>query len=142
MFDGLDTSVHPLLVDPGQLSTWAPRVRPHLDKMGDGSNGRYLGTDILAAIAAGRMQLWLGMDAGAIVCVAVTEVISYPRRRAMRLIGAVGSRPRLWRVFRLGVEAAARDNFGCNLMEAFHVPRFKVLLRDYRTTHWFGEKSL
>lgn len=142
MFDGLDTSVRPLLVDPAQIAVWASRVRPHLDKMGEGSGGRYLGTDILGFIASGRMQLWVGLKGADLLFALVTDVQQYPRRRAMRLIGLVGVNPIVWRRVLTMIEASAKADFGCDLMEAFHPPRYACLVPGYMTTHWFGEKSL
>lgn len=142
MFDGLDTAPRLLLVEPGQLTTWAPRVRSQLGKMADRSGGRYLAQDILAALASGRMQLWLVIHGPDLMCVTLTELQQYPRRRALRLIGLVGHQPRKWRHLLLSIEAVAKDAMGCDLMEAFHEPRFGVILPGYETTHWFGEKRL
>lgn len=142
MFDGLDQSVQPFLVEPMQLAAWAVRVRPHLEKMAEGSRGRYDATDILTAVAAGRMQLWLALHGAELLCVMVTQIENYPRCRAIRLIGLVGSRPRVWRGLLAGVEAAAKTNFGCQIAEAWHIPRFKAILPGYETTHWFSEKAL
>lgn len=142
MFDGLDTSVQPLFVDAGMLPAWASQVRPHLEKMAAGSGGRYLATDILTAIAAGRMQLWLAVRGTDLLCVMVTAVEDYPRLRAMRMIGLVGSGPRQWRHLLVAIEATAKRDFGCDKMEAFHIPRFSTILPGYRVSHWFAEKPL
>ena len=142
MFDGLDTAAQAHFVTPDQLMVWAERVRPHLAKMTDSSGGRYIGADLLTAIAAGRMQLWLGLRGSDLVCVMLTEIQSYPRLRAMRMVGLVGSRPRVWRHLLAAVETSAKRDFGCAMMECVHIPRFAALLPGYRTTHWFGEKVL
>lgn len=142
MFDGVDQSVSLTFVSPVQLTAWAAHVRPHIEKMADGSGGRYLATDILAAIAAGRMQLWVIMAGAAVMCVFVTEVIVYPRKRALRFVGLVGNSPRKWRHLVAAVEASARRDFGCDMMEAVHLPRFATLLPGYRMTHWLSEKPL
>lgn len=142
MFDGIDSTVQPLFVAPEHLSVWASRVRPHIDKMAAGSAGRYEGTDILTAIAAGRMQLWVALGGADLLCVLVTEVHTYPRLRALRLIGLSGHRPRLWAHLLGSVEQAAARHFGCTRMEAVHIPRFGAILPGYRTTHWFSEKAI
>lgn len=142
MFDGVDPGVQPLYVAPDQLATWASRVRPYMDKMAAGSGGRYHGEDLLQAVAAGRMQLWIALRGSDLLCAMLTEIHRYPRATALRMIGLVGSRPREWRGLLRKVEATSRDILGCDLIEAFHLPRFAVILPGYKTTHWFGEKRL
>lgn len=142
MFDGIDPAVQAIYVAPLHLPVWADRVRPHLAKMAAGSGGRYEPTDILTALASGRMQLWLAMNGVSLLCVMVTEILTYPRLRAMRSVGLVGTQPRKWRGLLAAVEEAARRDFGCTMMESFHIPRFAALLPGYRTTHWLSEKLL
>lgn len=142
MFDGIDPSVQALLVDPGQITAWAPRVRPHLEKMAGGSKGRFLASDILTAIAAGRMQMWVAVEGAALLCVAVTEIQNYPRLRALRFIALVGAGPRRWRHLLGAVEQAARENFGCQMIEAMCPPRYAAILPNYETSHQLMEKPL
>lgn len=142
MFDGLDPVAQVILVNPGQLASWAAHVRPHLEKMAANSGGRYWFIDILTAIAAGKMQLWLVVLGPDLIAVMVSEVVTYPRARSLRMVGLVGTRPRTLRKLVASVEETARREFGCNRMEAFHIPRFRAILPGYETTHWFSEKSL
>lgn len=142
MFDGLDHAIQPFFVKPEQLMVWAGRVRPHIEKMAEGSRGRYLASDILVAIAAGRMQLWLALSGPEILCVMLTEIREYPRARALRIIGLVGHDHKKWRHLLSVVELAAKNNFGCTIMEASAPPRFGVLLPGYRSSHTLGEKPL
>lgn len=142
MFDGLDPSVQVLLLDTAQLGSWAPHVRPHLEKMAAGSGGRYLFVDILTAIAARNMQMWLTLRGPDLIAVLVTEIINYPRARALRMVGVVGSKPRLWGAALFTIEQIAKRDLGCTKMEAFHIPRFRALLPGYVTSHWFSEKVL
>lgn len=144
MFDGLDTEVLPIYVAPTQLLAWMDRVRPHLAKMADGSGGRYFVQDILTAIAAGRMQLWCALRGADLLCVMLTEIHDYPQLRAMRCIGVVGHKPRLWMHLLAKVEAAAKSDFGCVRMEALHHPAHARLLRTggWRVFHILAEKPL
>jgi hypothetical protein len=142
MFDGIDASVQPLFIAPAHLPVWADRVRPHLIKMAEGSGGRYEASDILFEIARGSMQLWIALLGTDILCAVVSEVHSYPRLRALRLIGVVGHRPLLWRRLLRVVEEAAKRDFGCTMMEGFHNPEHMALLPKYRMTHWFSEKVI
>lgn len=142
MFDGVDPAPQVLLMDASHLATWAAHVRPHLEKMAATSGGRYLFSDILTAIAARKMQLWLVMLGPDLLAVMVSEIIQYPRAKALRMVGLVGARARLLRSLVRNVEGVARRDLGCNLIEAFHIPRFLAILPGFTTTHWFSEKSL
>lgn len=144
MFDGLDAGMHGLFVAPGDLVRWADHIRPHIEKMAEGSSGRYEWTDIFAALAAGRMQLWIALDGSEIACVLITEIVNYPRLRAMRCIGVSGHRPRRWMQMLKLVEDAAREKFGCAVFEALHQLGHERLLRTggWHAHHLLSEKRL
>lgn len=142
MFDGADHAVQALFIAPGDLARWTDHVRPHLAKMAVSSCGRYETTDLFAALAAGRMQLWIAMEDAQVLCVMLSELQVYPRLRALRLVGLSGHRPSKWRNLLPLVEQAAKERWGCTMMEAVHVPRFGAVLPGYRTTHWFSEKVI
>ncbi len=144
MFDGLDQAVTPLYIAPNEVFRWADKIAPALLKMAEGSCGRYQASDIAAALISNRMQLWLVLDGAAIGCVLVTEIIQYPRKRAMRCIGLVGHRPRKWMHLLQNLEDTARKVFGCDLMEAFLPQGFERLLRTggWSQFHVLWEKAL
>lgn len=142
MFDGLDASVELLFVAPVDLITWVNQIRPHITKMAEGSGGRFLAADLFAALAAGRMLLWIVLEGADIRCVLVGEIITYPQLRALRLTGLVGNQMRKWRKLLALVEDQARSKFGCTMMESFHQPRHYLFSPGYRTTHWLSEKRL
>lgn len=144
MFDGLDQSVVPFYVGAEAWPMFAERLRPHIKKMADGSDGRYLAEDITALIAWGHMQVWLALDGADIACMMVTEVVKYPRCSAMRCIGVVGHRPRRWMHLMSTVEVAAKEHFGCSRMEALHQPGHERLLTTggWKVFHYLSEKPL
>lgn len=142
MFGGIDAQTQPLFVNPSLVPAWAERVRPHLGKIAEGSRGRYLAADILTALAAGRMQLWVALEGAELLCVMLTEVRDYPRARAMRLIGLVGHRPSVWAHLLTAIETAARVNFGCTIMEAMHPPKYRSILPGYVCSHQLSEKVI
>lgn len=142
MFDGLDASVQPIYVGASQIAPWVDRIRPHLERMASRSRGRYLAVDLITALAAGRMQLWVALEGPVMLCMLITEIMDYPRCRAMRLIGLVGTRPYRWRGLLSAIEVSARENFGCRIMEAHAPRRFGVILPGYEATHDMFEKAL
>lgn len=142
MFDGALPDAMLMFVAPRDLVSWADRIRPHVVKMAAGSGGRYEAADIFAALVTGSMLLWVVLDGSAILCVCIGQVQNFPRLRTMRIIGLVGHRPRKWRHFLPALEDQARRDFGCDVMESLHMPRFLALLPGFRTSHWLSEKRL
>lgn len=144
MFDGLDSTVRPIYVAPTDVFRWAGKIAPALLRMAEGSGGRYLAPDIAASLCAGRMQLWLALDGTDIGCVLVTEIVEYPRLRAMRCVGMVGHRPRRWWHLLHELENAARSAFGCQKMEAFVPSGLERMLvtDDWQIFHTLWEKPL
>jgi hypothetical protein len=142
MFDGADPGVQVLFVAPRDLLTWADRIRPHLEKMAQGSNGRYEASDLYADLAGGRMLLWVTLEGSEIRCVLLGQIMDYPRVKALRLTGLVGTHPYRWRRLLSLVEDQARHQFGCAMIESLHQPRHIAFLPGYRTTHWLSEKPL
>lgn len=134
--------IRALFVAPTDLLQWADRIRPHITKMAEGSGGRYDSSDLFAALVAGRMLLWIAVEGVEVRCVLIGEIQNFPRLRAMRLIGLVGRHPRQWRNLLSLVEDQAKRQFGCQMMESLHRPRFLSLLRGYLTTHWLSEKRI
>jgi hypothetical protein len=144
MFDGIDPEVRPFFVSAETWPAFSTRVRPHLEKMAEGSGGRFAASDVGQFIVTGRMQMWLALDGAEIACAMVTEIVQYPRLRAMRCVGVVGSRPRRWLHLLSSVEQAARDHFGCQKMEALHQFGHERLLRTggWQPFHILSEKTL
>lgn len=142
MFDGVSPVVEPHFVGRYDVERWLPHVRPHLAKMAAGSHGNYLAEDLEACVREGKILLWLMLRGSDLMAVIATEIVNYPRARAMRFVGLVGHRPRAWAHVLSALETAARQNFGCTKMEAIHIPKFRLLLPGYRVTHWKSEKDL
>lgn len=144
MFDGIDAGVQALFIAPADLLRWAEHVRPHLAQMAEGSGGRYETPDLFAALAAGRMLLWIAVEGAEVRCVLLTELIVFPRLREMRCIGVVGHHPRRWMHLLAHVERTARDKFGCSRFSALHQPDHARLLRtgSWSVFHVLSEKPL
>lgn len=144
MFDGADPAAQLHLVGAHSWDAFAEKLRPYFEKMAAGSEGKFESQDIQAAVIKGRFQLWLVLEGDAILCVVLTEIVDYPRRRAMRLIGIVGHRHWRWVHLLVGLEQIAKSHFGCHLMQALHTPGHERMLRTggWKVWHLLSEKSL
>lgn len=78
------------------------RARPFLVDALEHTHGTHEIVDLLDQIGQGRLQLWLGER-----CAAVSEILTFPRRRALNVFLAGGSL-REMKAMRPGVEAFAR----------------------------------
>lgn len=144
MFDGLDTDVRCFYVG-NQWPVFAERLRPHIAKMAAGSGGRFEAEDIVACIECGRFHLWLMLEGSEILAALLTEIVQYPRLRAMRGIAVVGHRHRRWvEAGHAAIEMVSKQFFGCDRMEAMHQPGHERLLTPYgyEVFHYLSQKPL
>lgn len=144
MFDGNDTTVSAVYVNPDLWPKFASRLLPNIEKMAANSGGRYDTTDILACIWQQKMQAWVAMEGASILCLMLTEIINYPQCRALRCVAIVGHRPRRWMYLLEHIEMIARTHLGCTLMEALHTPGHERLLKTggWQPFHILSEKQL
>ena len=132
------------LVGPGRWDDFREQTPPFLTTMAAGSGGRYLADDILAEIDAGRMSAWLSVCGAVVTCVMVTQVIHYPRFKALRYVGIAGKIPKNWSAALTTIAASAYKDHGCRRLEALHPPgRYGVLrFLGWRTFHVLSEATL
>lgn len=135
----------PRLLDVEEWPTWAYRLKPQLAQMAQGSGGRYVADDIDHALWSGRMRAWVAEDGERAACLLLSEVIEYPRFKALRLVGCVGEQPREWVGLGPWVEKMARC-MDCSRLEALHPPDLVWLLKawssEWRVFHTLSEMRL
>lgn len=129
-------------VPVAELGAWIARVSPHIRNMAESSGGRFIGEDILDALYRDRMQLWVIQDGGEHIATCITEIIEYPRLKAIRIIAAVGTHAQRW----AHLHEAAWDwgkTQGCTKFEALTRPGWQRLLAPFRFRlfHTLLEKS-
>ena len=82
------------------------RAEPYIEAALLHAGGTHTTADILSGIAAGHLHLWIGER-----CAAVSEILNFPRKRALNLFLAGGDLTEL-QSLAPGVEAFARAQ-GC-----------------------------
>ena len=75
-----------LIVNPNDIDQVWEDVKPLLDKALAHADGEMLSSDILDLILDDREVLWVGINNGEVFCAGVTEVITYPRKKVLRII--------------------------------------------------------
>lgn len=135
MYDGVSMAPELIMVAPSELSRWIDAVLPHIQRMADGSGGRFWAEDIVRAIVAGEMQVWIVLIGAEIACVCVTDILEYPRLRALRLLGLVGKGWRRWVHLTAEIEAWGKAR-GCQVCESLIAgSKWMAMLPGYRMDH-------
>jgi len=103
--------------------------------MAEGSGERWSSSDIVKAIQAGDMRVWMAVEDEAVRCVMLTEFSDYPGGRALRLIGLSGEGMLRWVRWWPRVQAFARV-CECRWIEAVHPPQYRRLLERLAGKHF------
>jgi glycine/D-amino acid oxidase-like deaminating enzyme len=88
------------------VERWWARAQPFIEDALEHAEGTHTIGDVLERIASGHLQMWIGEK-----CAAVSEVLTFPRHRALNVFLAGGDH-REMQALRPGVEAYARA-LGC-----------------------------
>jgi hypothetical protein len=85
--------------------------------------------DIRRALKARDLQLWLAWN-GAITALAVTQIVTHPRKTCCRIRICIGRERRSWEAHIATIEAWAKAQ-GCAAMELIARPGWSRLLRRH-----------
>ncbi|HLB80612.1 MAG TPA: hypothetical protein VJJ77_08910 [Dongiaceae bacterium] len=110
------------------------------------SDGRYAVADVLAALRAGDMQLWVSLaeiddGASAVEAACITEIVSYPREKRCGIVFCAGKERKNWLHQLAGIETWAKA-LGCTAMELQGRPGWERILPDWRKTHVILRKRI
>lgn len=97
-------------VQPDQVDWFWPQILPLIEKWIPCADGAYTADDIRSYAKFGVIQLFIFHTHEEIKLVCMTEIVQYPRIRAVRLIGMTGSRPRIILQFLPAFEQWAKAN--------------------------------
>ncbi len=105
------------------------------------SRGKYTVDDVKADCMSGDAQLWLvGMDEQ-LLCVTVTRIVEFSRKKVCQIDICVGDRMDLWWRNVGHIEEWAR-NMGCDAMWCIARKGWARIMKDYDCTHVLLEKDL
>lgn len=123
-----------------ELTDWYPKLEVAFQMMAAGSNGRWELSDIVNQILAREQQVWVSLNDGVIEAVLLTEIVTYPRRKALRFSSCVGKNWRNWAHFHAQIEEWGKAQ-GCNLFEVYAPRKWRHCFPDYREFHILMEKN-
>lgn len=97
------------------------RVWPLVDKYVESAlvytNGAFLPEDVAAMCERGTMQLWMAVRGDNVLAALVTEIVNYPRRRAVGVPFIGGKEMRSWFRKALHTIEAWSKEMGCDAMQ-------------------------
>ena len=115
------TTPNLLIVNPRDIQYIWNQVKPLVDKALEYSSGEITANDLLKLLLDGRNELWCGIDDTGVTAAGITEIVTYPQKRILRIITWAtrsGKDKELWTGALSNVEEYARHN-GCHLLEAY-----------------------
>ena len=108
------------------------------------SEGELESKDLITPLSEGDQNLWVALEDGKIVASMVTEIISYPRKRILRVITLAsnsGQGMDDWYEFLPMVEGFALSR-GCSALEAWTRKGMARKLKDWKHTYMVITKDL
>lgn len=104
--------------------------------------GKQTAQSIIDKVGSGAMQLWVLSDSqAAIFAIVLTEIIRYPERQCLRIVGVAGRERTLWMHHLAGIEDYARQ-VGCTGIELIGRKGWEKVLKDYELTGIMLERDL
>lgn len=128
----------------GALETQWPYLLPWIERGVAEGHGEYQPEDIRELAASGRVQLWALRADGSIQGAAVTQVVQYPRLKAVQVMIAAardGLRDE-WLPWLKAIEAWARVTLDASAIEVLGRPGWARVLGDYTQSHVVVRKEL
>lgn len=108
------------------------QLRPLIRKLGSHLCNRFDEDTLVAALTAGKMDLWIAFDdAEKILCFAATAIHEYPLRKVFSCIFCAGEKMEEWAEDMMSMlMSCARDN-GCQSIELTGRPGWTRYLKRY-----------
>ena len=138
------SSVKVVLVSDEDIDFIWEECEPLIDSALKHSEGELISSDVYEQLINGAMQLWVAMEYGETIAAMITQVISYPRKRVLRVItlgGKDGSGLDKWYMFLDMVEGFALRT-ACSALEAWTRKGMARKLKDWNHSYMVITKEL
>ncbi len=130
------------LIQPEDVAYLWDDVGPMLAKVTERSEGEFEPDDYLETLTQGAMQLWIATEEKNITLAMVTQIISYPQKKVLRVIAISGEKfIEAHSQFNDMVEAFA-IRVGCSSMELWGRKGWKKMLPDWKDSYIVFTKDL
>ena len=129
------------LIRPDHIDVIWTEVAPHIERCVPHSEGELEVEDFHQLLANGEMQLWIAVDDQEILAAMVTQIVSYPRKRILRIIAIGGGEMDRWLPFLPGLEEWALEN-GATALECWGRKGWLKILEDWKCSYHVLTKDL
>jgi hypothetical protein len=129
------------IVAPEDVAYIWERVAPLLDEAQEHTEGEVESDDFLESLTHGDMQLWIATEENELHSIMITQIITYPQKRVLRIISIAGSDFKRLYQFNEMVESFAIKT-GCTSLELWGRKGWKKLLPDWESNYIVYTKDL
>ena len=129
------------LLDPDDVEYVWEKVEPILARVIPHSEGELETDDILDLVTEGSMQLWIVAENKEIIAALVTQIITYPQKRILRLVSLAGEDFNKFKHFLDIVESFAIQK-GCTALELWGRKGWKKLLPEWNSEYIVYTKDI
>ena len=129
------------LLDPDDVECVWDQVEPILARAVSRSEGELKTNDILNFVIEGDMQLWIVSENKEIIAALVTQIITYPQKRILRLVSLAGEDFNKFKHFLDMVQSFAIQK-GCTALELWGRKGWKKLLPEWNSKYIVYTKDI
>ena len=129
------------LLDPDDVECIWDQVEPILARAVSRSEGELKTNDILNFVIEGDMQLWIVAENKEIIAALVTQIITYPQKRILRLVSLAGEDFNKFKHFLDMVQSFAIQK-GCTALELWGRKGWKKLLPEWNSKYIVYTKDI
>ena len=129
------------IVAPEDVAYIWERVAPLLDEVQEHTEGEVESDDFLESLTHGDMQLWIATEENELHSIMITQIITYPQKKVLRIISIAGSDFKRLYQFNEMVESFAIKT-GCTSLELWGRKGWKKLLPDWESNYIVYTKDL
>ena len=129
------------LLDPEDVEYVWDKVEPILARVVSRSEGELETEDILDLVTEGRMQLWIVAEDKEIIAALVTQIITYPQKKVLRLVSLAGEDFNKFKHFLDMVQSFAIRK-GCTALELWGRKGWKKLLPEWKSEYIVYTKDI
>ena len=129
------------IVAPEDVAYIWERVAPLLNEVQEHTEGEVESDDFLESLTHGDMQLWIATEENELHSIMITQIITYPQKRVLRIISIAGSDFKRLYQFNEMVESFAIKT-GCTSLELWGRKGWKKLLPDWESNYIVYTKDL
>ena len=129
------------LLDPDDVEYVWDKVEPILARVVSRSEGELETEDILDLVTEGRMQLWIVAEDKEIIAALVTQIITYPQKKVLRLVSLAGEDFNKFKHFLDMVQSFAIQK-DCTALELWGRKCWKKLLPEWNSEYIVYTKDI